>query len=522
MASPEGQASATATTASPMRPRWRVIRILWMAFRILMSYAIYWAASFALPARTRVGWKTRIHQKNAVRFKQAALSFKGLCIKVGQFMSARVDLLPAAYTDTLAQLQDQVPPAPFSEIRARLIEELGAAPEAVFAHFDPTPIASASLGQVHPATLRDDSGLRVAVKVQYPQIDQVVECDLAALRWIVWVLAALFPHIRFDILYAEFVKIVRQELNYIVEGHHAETFHKNFSDDDRVVVPRVIWKHTTQRVLTLEFVDGIKIDRIDEIRKRGIAPNAVALLVAECYMQQILRHRFFHGDPHPGNLFIQPGPKLVFVDFGLMQEIRPETYRGVQKMILSIIDRDVPGIARALMDLGFIARAGRIEEIERMVSFFMERYRDAQPTSFQRITIRQIAQDLAVILKTAPTLQIPNHFVLVGRTAGMLNGLCARLDPTFNIIELAAPYAKKMARQDRASFVSSTREWLSTLIALPAALRGFLDIANAGRLKTEMSSEDVTGVLTRIYRLLICIGLMAAAGLALLAVWILG
>jgi predicted unusual protein kinase regulating ubiquinone biosynthesis (AarF/ABC1/UbiB family) len=485
----------------------------------------YWVASFVLSASLRAAYKNRIHQKSAVQFKDAALSLKGLLIKVGQFMSARVDLLPAVYTQTLSQLQDQVPPAPFAEIEARIVEELGAAPETLFLQFDRVPVAAASLGQVHRATLRDAAQTDVAIKVQYPKIEEIVACDIAALQWIVWALQNVFPHIRFDVLYDEFSNMVGQELNYISEGRRAERFRKNFSKEERVIAPEVIWKYTTRRVLTLTFVTGIKITDVDEMRRVGIDPVAVAELLAECYMIQLLRHHFFHGDPHPGNISVQPGsgsagPRLVFVDFGLMQEIRPETYRGVQKMMLAIIDRDIPGIARALVDLGFISRSGRMREVEGVVSFFMERYRDAQPTSFQRITIGQIAQDLRVLFKAAPVLQIPNHFMLVGRTAGMLNGLCSRLDPNLNIIDLATPHAKRMAKEGMPTLWMEVKETLMALQALPEALRTFLEIANSGRLHTAMSSEDVTGMLTRIYSILrFAIG-MVALSLLCLAGWI--
>ena len=505
---------------SAARLRLRTVRILLLTARIISGYSAYWLFSRFRSANRRVADKNCLHLASALRIKETALSLTGLLIKVGQFMSARVDLLPAAYTSTLSQLQDQVPPAPFDTIHARIVEELGAPVESVFDAFDATPIAAASLGQVHRATLRDAEKTLVAVKVQYPDIEQIVACDLAALRWIVWLLRRLFPHIRFDLLYNEFTQVVQQEINYISEGHRAERFRKNFATDPRIVAPRVIWPHTTRRVLTMTYVDGIKVSAVDDLRAAGIDPAAVAVLLAECYMTQILKHLFFHGDPHPGNLFVRPGPILVFVDFGLMQEIRPETWRGVRKMILAVIDRDIAGIARALVDLGFISRTGRIDTVEGVVSFFMERYRDAHPTSFQRITLTQVAQDLKMLFNAAPALQIPNHFMLVGRTAGMLNGLCTRLDPTLNIIELATPHAKKIARGDAPSLWSKAAGLVTTLATLPEVLSAVLETVGSGRLRTEMSSEDVTGVLKKIYRLIWVAIILAVFGIGLAGWWI--
>lgn len=495
------------------RLRRRIRLILWAAFRILFSYFLYSASAFFLSKERAARWKESLHRKNAVRLQQTALSLKGLLIKVGQFMSARVDLLPEAYTQTLSLLQDQVPPAPFSTIRTRIIEEFGAAPEEIFQRFEAVPLASASLGQVHEAELKltparsgeagIEGGMRVAVKVQYPDIESIVETDLRAIRWIVWALQKIFTTVRFDILYTEFSKIVHQELNYTVEARQAEQFYKNFADDPRIVVPKVIWAYTTQRVITLQFVEGIKISRVDEIGQAGIDSKAVATLLVESYMKQILRHRFFHGDPHPGNLFVQPGPRLVFVDFGLMQQIGPAMHRGIEKMMIAIIDRDIPGIAHALLDLGFIARTERIQDIENVVHFFMDRYRDISPRSFKRITLTQIAQDLDTLFQVYPSLQVPNHFILVGRTAGMLNGLCSQLDPDLNIIELARPYAKQfIASPDwQSQIFLRGKELVIALLELPGALRTFLELSNSGQFRTRMNSEDLTGILTKLYKL---------------------
>ena len=509
----------------PLSLRKRMFRIFWLAWRIASGYFLYAAVSPFLSRRAADRWKEALHKKNARRLQETTLALKGLLIKVGQFMSARVDILPDAYIQTLSLLQDQVPPSPYPAIRARLIEELHSPPEAVFKTFNPVPIASASLGQVHEATLRSDlgedapAGMRVAVKVQYPGIEAIVETDLKAIRSIVWVLQKLFTNIRFDILFQEFSRIVHQELNYVMEGRHAEQFRKNFEGDDRIVVPRVIWRLTTGRVLTLSYVEGIKINTLAKMEAAGIDKGKVATLLVESYMLQILKHRFFHGDPHPGNLFVQPGPRLVFVDFGLMQPIDPAMHRGMQRMIIAIIDRDIPAVAQGLLDLGFIARTERMDDIEKVVTFFMDRYRDLSPRAYRQITIAQIAEDLKTLFHVYPSLQVPNHFILVGRTAGMLNGLCCQLAPDLNIIELAKPYAKRyVAEEDWLKTVlEKGKEIASALVDLPVAIQDFLAYANSGRFRTHMVAEDLTGILTKIYKLAyrtVLAGVVAGASLA--------
>lgn len=489
----------------------RSVRILWISFRIFVSYLLLSFASPLFPHRTKVRWMDALHLKNATLFLETAVSLKGLMIKVGQFMSARVDLLPKAYTQTLSLLQDEVPGVLFSEIYAKITEELGASPETLFRSFDEIPLASASFGQVHKAVLKEplpDSTTEVAIKVQYPHIESIVKTDLKAIRLIVLVLQKIFTHIRFDILISEFERIVHLELNYIAEAKNAEKFHKLFLEDDRFVVPRVVWPFTTEKVLTLTRVTGIKINHLNELKEAGVSLKEVAELLVESYMKQILLYRFFHGDPHPGNLFIQPGRplRLVFVDFGMMQEIDNKTDKGLRRTILAIINRDTPSIARGLIDLGFISRkrrGGNLDELEQVIQFFMDRYRDISPRAFRTITITDIAEDLGKTFSIYSSLQVPNLFILAGRAVGMLNGLCSQLDPDANIIELAQPYAKRFAstRSGIMDLLARGKEIVSTLLSLPEALQSFLELSHGSGVQTHMTSEGVEATLTKIYNL---------------------
>ncbi|HET6370762.1 MAG TPA: AarF/UbiB family protein [Nitrospiria bacterium] len=498
--------------------RKRTVRIFLLTAILFIDYALHYLFSYPLGPERRERRRRKLHRRSAVRLREAAVALKGVLIKLAQFMSARVDLLPEEYTEELALLQDQVPPAPFSEIRDRIQHDLGKDPADLFERFEEVPIASASLGQVHSAYL---NGRRIAIKVQYPGIEQVVETDLRAVRMITRFLQRYFKNVRFDVLYDEFSKVLHAELDYLQEGRNAERFRKNFSKDRRIVVPEVVWSHTTRHVLTLEYVDGIKINQYDALRNAGIALTEVAMLLVESYIQQILQHRFFHGDPHPGNLSILPPDdshasiRLVFVDFGLMQEITPDIDRGIQRMMISIIERNNRGIARALIDLGFIVRTERLADVEKVVAFFMERYRDIAPHQFRSITLPQIAEDLATLFRIFPTLQVPNRFILFARTAGMLNGLCSKLNPDLNIIELAAPYARQFVKHETfiEQFFTRGKEIARSLVELPEALHQFLDVANSGRFRTEMHSDDVSGILTRIYRLGYR-ALLSAVGLA--------
>jgi ubiquinone biosynthesis protein len=257
-------------------------------------------------------------------------------------------------------------------------------------------------------------------------------------------------------------------------------------------------------------VEGIKISNLEELRARGVQLKEVAHLLMKSYIQQIFEHRFLHGDPHPGNLFVQVLPdnnlKLIFVDFGLMQRITREMQEGIKMVVEAAIDRDQAGMVKGLLALGFIARGGNLKEVEKAVGFFMERYRDISPKELKRITIGQVREDLAQIFEISSSIQLPNNFLLIGRVVGMLNGLTARLYPDMNIIEMATPSVKEFFRGRQESrffeFLNRGKTVGRSLFTLPGAVEEFLDLANHGLFRTQMSSEDVTGVLTKIYKLI--------------------
>lgn len=486
----------------------RIFRIFILMIRIAFSYRLHYAFSpFYGPAALERR-RSRLHLKNALRFRDLALRLKGILIKLGQFMSARVDLLPEEYTRILSQLQDAVPPANYSGIKRRIREELGADFDEMFSVFNEIPIAAASLGQVHEAVLKN--GLRVAVKVQYPGIRTIVETDLRAARWAAFLLQRFLKQMRFDVLYEEFSRVLHSELDYIREGRNAERFREQFKDDTRILVPRVIWEYTTPHVLTLEFMDGIKISEFESIRAAGIDLPVLARLLMESYINQLFAHRFLHGDPHPGNLFVRPGaadgPKLIFVDFGLMQALTQTMREGIKTTVAGIIDRDIPRIVAGLIELGFISRGGDTDSIERVAAFFIEKYRDISPKAFRTMGIGDIAQDLQQIFTLSSTLQIPNNFILIWRTLGMLNGINSRLDPDLNIIELAKPFAVPFIRDDEdrwSRLWSRGRDAADALMALPRAMADFLLKANRGEFETRMSSQDVTGAILKLHRLIL-------------------
>lgn len=501
----------------------RIFALSWLLISIFGRYVLHGLLSFVLPTPLEQARRSRVHRRAARTFCHTALSLRGILIKVGQFLSVRIDVLPDEFTDELSQLQDQVPPIDYSVIRTRIRQELGAEPERLFAHFSPTPLASASLGQVHQAVLPD--GQLVAVKVQYPGIERVVETDLKALGWATRVLQWWIPSIRFDVLYREFSSILRDELDYGHEARAAEIFRANFAEDDRIIIPCTYWQYTTPHVLTLEFLEGIKITNVGELEAKGVDVKALARLLVEAYMLQLLRHRIFHGDPHPGNLFVQPhpdGPRLAFVDFGIVQPMDAFLYRGIKETMRAIIDRDVPDIVRGLEDLGIIVRTRRSRDAERAVAYLLDEYRDRSPRELRQLTFEDLAHQIRELFHLYPYVQLPNHFVILGRTAGMLSGLNAKLDPDLNLIELATPHIKDFYYAEREAsdtFVDQGIAWVDSVARLPKIITRHLAAVERGEIRSTIDIEELQPMFQRLYTLLLR-GMLAMLAVVAFGMWV--
>lgn len=450
---------------------------------------------------------------------------KGVMIKVGQFLSARIDFLPEEYTSELSRLQDQVPPHDYTEIRQQMIAELGAPPEQIFSVFDPVPIAAASLGQVHRAVLSD--GREVAVKVQYPGIVGVIETDIRMFRTLIRVMRLTMRRrlgrINLELLHEEFSRIVRAELDYIQEAKSAERFRDNFIDDDRVVIPAVVWECTKGRVLTLEFVRGIKITETAAIGEEGIDCTQTVNLLAETYSKMIFLHGFFHGDPHPGNIFVSPGPKLVLVDFGMVQAIPAEISRELRRFAYAIVERDADEVIRSMERMGFIIEGADFGALAGVAGEMIEKYRDITPTGLKSLTVEEVGAEIEKIIGVARYIQIPNNFILLGRTIGILNGLAFTLNPEINIIEIGKPYIKEFLRggreERRKEFAKSVKDFGAGLWQLPSAINDLLRKADRGELSFRLARsemEEITGkfrTMTNVMMLVVLTVTAAAASL---------
>ena len=509
-----------------LRARYR--RIIFFFARIIISIII-WDLFLPRLGLRRLSQSTRSRrlQRIAIQYRALAVQMGGVLIKVGQFLSARVDVLPSVITSELTGLQDEVPEEDFGDIRALVEDEFGAPIEEKFLEFDDAPEAAASLGQVHRARVSveatDFAGLRgaeedsdnhileVVVKVQRPDIETIIATDLAALKTVGnWL--KRYPPInrRADVpaLLAEFSRILYEEIDYISEGQNAETFAEHFRNRTGVHVPDVVWSHTTKRVLTLEDVRAIKITDYDRITAAGIDRAEVAVRLFETYLQQIFEDGFFHADPHPGNLFVTPQAQplqpqageegerdkadtewlLTFVDFGMVGRLSPEMLSGMREMVIAVGTRNASRLVKSYQQLGVLLPGADIELIERAEARLFDRFwgKSMQElASLRQKEMLEFAREFRELIFTMP-FQIPQDMILLGRAVGILSGMCTGLNPEFNVWEGLAPYAQKLVFEEsggrRFPWLEEIGELLRNLLEYPRRVVGVLEKLERGDL----------------------------------------
>jgi predicted unusual protein kinase regulating ubiquinone biosynthesis (AarF/ABC1/UbiB family) len=443
-----------------------------------------------------------------VAFRKTALELGILMIKLGQFLSSRVDLLPEKAIATLSSLQDEVPAVPFDHVVSVIESELGRPVEEVFSMLERKCTAAASLGQVHKAILAS-TGETVAVKIQRPNSDQLVRMDLSTLKFVIWVITRFVDTSDFiDLMgvYHEFERTIYEEIDYVREAANARRFKEMFKDDPMIYIPRVYDQYVSRRLLVLEWIDGIKINDYTALDAAGIDRLEVAKRTVCAYFYQFFKAGFFHADPHPGNIFVKKGstgdgPIVTFVDFGMVGSLTKNMKRLMKDAFLAFIARDSRSLVKALSELGFIAEGANLASIQRAMSLLIERYYGITLGEMSELDIPEMLQDFAYLLYGQP-FQIPAQFAFTGRAVGTLVGVSTGLAPEFNFVEFAAPYARKFlglglnaegAEQTLRHLFSRLLDTGRVLLTLPHSLEQVMSRLESGQIEVRLANNGPGG-----------------------------
>ncbi len=435
----------------PLRQAGRLLSMGLVALQILFGYmALRWQRRFLHRSIPPERWSQQ-HAFTARLLFQTAVKRQGLLIKLGQLIGARPDLFPSEFVVELSRLHDRVPPRPYAQIGALLHHELGRPPETIFAEFEREPMAAASLAQVHRARLR--SGEEVAVKVQYPDIHQIVRADLWGLGVVKWVIERLLPELNAGEIIDDLRATIPLELNFVHEGQNAERVAANFAGNASVVIPKVFWPYTTQRVLVLEFIHGIKITEVDELRAAGIDLKELCQLFLQTYFEQIMVQGFFNADPHPGNLLVLPdGPRIALLDFGLVKELDPVFRIASARLCRAIISFDAEATRRAYHEMGVYTREDDLASYQLLGHLFLglpEHIR-GQASLFDMATWQNSGIDLRARFKADPITHLPADLLIMSRAITLMGGVMFTLDMWYDMWSMIMGFTERVLAEDAA------------------------------------------------------------------------
>ncbi len=465
------------------------------------------------------GTRSRRIRKISRHFRDLALDMGGVMIKLGQFLSSRVDVLPLEITEELKGLQDEVPSEPTWRIMSVLQAELGDY-QTRFVEIEEAPLAAASLGQAHRAWLyptngKTERGDAVVIKIQRPNIENIVRTDLSALAVVAkWIQRYRPIGRRADVpaLMREFAITLWEELDYISEADNAQRFATMHADDPQVYIPAVYRQHSTQRVIVLEYVQGINLADVDGLRRAGIDPRDVATCLLDTYFFQVFEEGFFHADPHPGNLFIQPrgafvpSPNgeqpllerpywLIFIDFGMVGHVSLEMRQSLRKVLLGVMQRDGQALTDAYEELGFFLPGADLARITEAQTAVLDRIWGrnlldlAQPDPEE---IKELSQQFKDLLFEFP-FQIPQDFIYLGRAIGMVSGLVTQLDMEINPWYFFEKYGQQILRDQEINPFSweMAVQTIRPYLTAPAQLHRLMDLAENGRLQLQPDRQTL-------------------------------
>jgi len=458
-----------------------------------------------LPLRLKPSGRGRSETSDqAIHLRLAFEELGTTFVKVGQFLSTRPDLLPPEYVAELSKLQEAVPPITYAEVAAVVAAELGAPPEEVFAAFDREPLAAASIGQVHAATLR--GGEEVIVKVQRPGVAAAVERDLAVLGDLAGLLA---KHTSFGRDYDtagladEFAFGLRCELRYVREGQTADRFRLAFAKDPDLHVPLVYWQHTTERVLVQERLHGIKVNDLAGLAEAGIDPKQVAATTVRLMLEQIFAHGIFHADPHPGNVLVEAGGRIGLMDFGMIGRLDDQLQDGLTRLFVSLSRGDAERILDELRETGVVQgqidRPALKRDLDHMLACYINR-------SAKEMSISGVFAEITGMARRH-RLRLPSDLLLMARVMGISEGVGLQLDPDFQFVAFARPYVERfwLEKRSPARVGKRVAEGLAEVgelgLVLPRHLRRLLVQLERGELGSRVQLLGTEPALAQLQRM---------------------
>jgi len=438
--------------------------------------------------------REKIHLSRGERLRLALEELGPTFIKLGQFLSTRPDIVPRDIVKELSLLQDRVTPFATEKVYEILREELGEGWEEIFASFDPEPLAAASLGQVHLATLA--GGQRVILKVQRPEVARVIHTDLEILHYVAQVAQrhSVYGQIYdFVAMAEEFSRALKQELDYTAEGRNADRLRQALRDEEGVYVPRVYWEYTTGRVLTMEFVEAVKIGDLEELGRRGYSRRRIAENLVRAFYRQVLVGGVFHGDPHPGNLAVLPGERVVLMDFGVVGTLSEEHRREISRLVLGMVRRRSRDVVRSMVNLGTVPPDLDMKALRREIDMLRQKY--------LAVPLKDIklgpAIDELVEVAFRFRIRMPAEFTLLAKTLLSLEGLITALDPDLSFIQLSTPYIWELVRrryQPREvwrAVEENLGAYLDIAFELPLQVHRVLSRLSRGDLTVKLEHQDL-------------------------------
>ncbi|WP_435124610.1 ABC1 kinase family protein [Halobaculum sp. D14] len=471
---------------------------------------------FLLFGRSRdVTPETRVRRAEVLL--ETLLTLGPTFIKLGQILSTRPDVLPPEYVDVLSSLQDDVPPAPWSDAEAVLEAELGPVDDA-FDEFDTEPISGASLGQVYAATFR---GERVAVKVRRPGIEELVNADLRVIKWLLPVVTWFVGSgqaFSLSNLADEFDRTINQEMDYRREKRMLEEIRGNVGDHDRIVIPRTVDDASTGRVLTMEYRPGTKISDTEALDEMGIDRTELASTLETVYLQMIIDDGVFHADPHPGNLAVTEEGRIIFYDFGMSGRVDPFIQERIVDFYVAIANQDIDGILDALVEMGTLSPEADRDVMADVMELAIA---DVRGEDIGQYRVQQVIQQVESTMYEFP-LRLPQNMALVLRVATVVEGVCVTLDPEFDFIDVATDYLKAEGYLERSAerFAKEAgeqvRDTAEAMVTVPPKLDSVLDSVQREDLTVNVNIEDGNDVLDDLakrisYAILTAVGLLSAA-----------